>query len=256
MLARQRPATVKLHGIPQPRPTRRSTRIRARLRGELVVMRTILVLPCLLGMFSVSCTSCTPAAPSQPIDHAMVPGTSPDTRPAIANLPVPRRAADGSFPAHLQWDDRTLQCNGAGLCEWGIFGIDLYVATLYSERRVPDLASALEPPQRTVIHLHFVRGLTREQLSEAYTASVRANTGDQFAAYEPALRQLLDTMQGVRIDDSYTFCSAPDQGLTIYHNDRRVGQVADEPFRRLFLQLYLGDQPPTKALRDALLAKK
>jgi len=212
-------------------------------------MRATLVLPCLLGMFGVSCTSCTPAASSQPpLDLGIAPAT--------ANLPVPRRAVDGSFPALFPWNNHTLQRNGTGLCEWGIFGIDLYVAALYSERPVHDLDGALEPAQRTVIHLHFVRALTREQLCEAYTACVRANTGERLEQFAPALQQLLATMESVPIDDSYTFCGEPDHGLTIYHNDRMVGHIADEAFRRLFLQLYLGDQPPTKALRDALLGKK
>ena len=212
-------------------------------------MRVTLVLPCLLGMFGVSCTSCAPGAPAQPALEGVV-------ATAAQDVPVPHRGADGSFPAQLQWQGHTLQRNGSGLCEWGLFGIDLYVAAFYTERPVRDLAGALEPPQRTVIHLHFVRGLTKEQLCEAYTASVRANAGDRFDQFAPSLQKLLATMEGSRIDDSYTFCGAPGQGLTVYHGNRLVGSIADEEFRRLFLQLYLGDQPPTKALRDALLGNQ
>ncbi len=47
----------------------------------------------------------------------------------------------------------------------------------------------------------------------------------------------------------------PGNGLAILRDGRVVDRVGEESFRRLFLQLYLGDQPPTAALRDGLLGR-
>lgn len=210
-----------------------------------MILRT--VLGSLLVAAMAGCTSRAADA----VDAALPrPGLA---APPPATLPVPERAADGTFPATLLWQGTELRRNGAGLCEWGLLGIDLYVAAFYCERRVEDLASALSPAQRTIVHLHFVRGLTARQLQQAFTASVQANAGERASAFEPALQRLLAAMQDVQAGDSYTFGGEPGRGLRIARNGRDVDTIDDEAFRALFLQLYLGDQPPTAALRRALL---
>ncbi|MGE0144248.1 MAG: hypothetical protein AB7T19_13260, partial [Planctomycetota bacterium] len=70
----------------------------------------------------------------------------------IGSLPILRDDSRG-FPARLAIDSRELQLNGDGLCEWGIFGIDLYRAALYTERPCRTLVEAMQPPQIIVIHL-------------------------------------------------------------------------------------------------------
>jgi len=221
-------------------------------------MRCISVAAGLLGTLLVGCMSCTQGSAEEPVTLAVAHGSPTQASlPPLApqQLPVPGRTPDGRFAASLHWSDRELLCNGQGLCEWGIFGIDLYTAALYCERRTTDLATALEPDQRTVFHLHFVRSLTGAQLAEAYTASTRVNTGEQFADFAVPLQQLVAAMQTVQIGDHYTFYGEPGRGLTIARNGEKVGHVDDDAFRRLFVRLYLGDQPPTAALRNALLGK-
>lgn len=204
-----------------------------------------------LGLLLAACTSgtTTPDVAPPPIPAAAAPAPSAPPR----TLPEPARSADGQFAPSLRWGEQELQCNGQGLCEWGVFGIDLYTAALYCERPTRDLATALTPDQRTVFHLHFVRSLTGAQLAEAYTASTRVNTGDRFGDFAAPLQQLVAAMQTVQAGDRYTFFGEPGKGLTIARNGVVVGTVSDDAFRRLFVQLYLGDQPPTAALRKALL---
>lgn len=170
-------------------------------------------------------------------------------RPLVA----PTRTGALQFGDELQVRGKGLVRNGVGLCEWGIFGIDLYEAAMYTERSVTDLKGALEPAQTLVIHLHFVRALTKAQLTEAYTAAVRANTGDKAAEFEKPLARLVESLQDVKSGDAYTFFCEPGTGLSVLRAGKVVATVADEEFRKLFVKLYLGDKPPTKALRDGLL---
>lgn len=190
-----------------------------------------------------------PPAPVPTADRS--PATPPDgtDRPLVA----PSRSRAGVFDLKLAVRGKTLDRNGTGLCEWGIFGIDLYEAALYAERPTRDLQGALEPPQTLVFHLHFVRGLTRAQLGEAFTAATKANTGERFAEHEKALALLVDAMQDVKAGDAYTFFCEPGTGLSVLRGGKVVATIRDAAFTKLFVQLYLGDQPPTKALRDGLL---
>ncbi len=214
------------------------------------------IVPFVLAACGQAVTPLHRQAPSPVTPAATAGEPSVRTGGATAGLVAPQRGADGKFPSTLRWGDRDLRHNGTGLCEWGIFGIDLYCAALYCEQPVRDLAAALEPDQRTVLHLQFVRSLTAEQLREAFAASTRANAGDRFGEFAAPLQQLLDAMASVGDGDSYTFGGERGRGLTILRNGTEVGHIADDGFRRLFLQLYLGEQPPTAALRAGLLGGK
>ena len=72
------------------------------------------------------------------------------------------------------------------------------------------------------------------------------------AALRPALTE---TMRDVGPGDSYTFACDPGKGLTVIRNQTLMGRVEDDAFGKLFARLYLGDKPPTPALREALLGK-
>lgn len=211
-------------------------------------MRVPQVLPLAGLALLTGCAGSVPDA-TAPTPVAVV----PRSQPAVDPPPVPQRSPAGTFPESLSWQASTLQRNGVGLCEWGLLGIDLYVAAFYAERPARSLTEVLEPDQRTLIHLHFVRSLSADQLRAAFTAATRANTGDRFGDHAAPLQLLLDAMQPVTAGDSYTFAGAPGAGLTILRNGAPAGAIDDDDFRRLFLRLYLGDRPPTKALRDGLL---
>lgn len=163
------------------------------------------------------------------------------------------RAKDGSFPAEVTLDGRKLVRNGAGLCEWGIFGIDLYHAALFVESKPESVAKALAADQPMAIHLEFCRELTAAQLREAYTASVKVNTGKDLPQHEASLKVLCDAMATVKEGDAYTFLLVPEAGTKVLRNGKEVAAIACEAFRVLFVKLYLGDKPPTAELRKALL---
>ena len=163
------------------------------------------------------------------------------------------RTGTGEFPARIVVGTRELLLNGAGLCEWGFLAIDLYEAALYVERRVPSSAEALASDQLMVIHLDFARALSAQQLRDAYEASVRINTHAAFEDHAVSLAALKAAMRDVVAGDTYSFLAEPGVGVTVQRNDEWLVTIEDDEFRKLFVRLYLGEKPPTTALRDALL---
>lgn len=168
--------------------------------------------------------------------------------------PILRPASDyGAFPARIEWDGAPLVLNGAGLCEWGFLAIDLYRAALYLDAARSDLDSILASGSRVVLHLHFLRELTREQLVEAYRASVRVNAGSELPRYAAALDGFCATLARVDAGDGLTFVVEPEGRLEVFRNGEPRGVVEDAAFASLFVRLYLGEKPPTGSLKDALL---
>ncbi|MEM7167796.1 MAG: chalcone isomerase family protein [Planctomycetota bacterium] len=168
-----------------------------------------------------------------------------------AAAPPPR----GMFPQKLSVGDRKLLLNGAGLAEWGVFGVDLYWAALYLESRTSQVPQMLDPAKAKSIHLHFVRALTRKQMVEAYSTSIQVNTGKDIARYQAGLDQLVAALTAVAKSDRLVFSYVPEEGLSIELNGKSRGSVAGAEFSRMFFRLYVGPNPPTKPLRKALIGK-
>lgn len=192
-----------------------------------------------------------PSEPAQPIAAAEPQAEAIAQRQPL-QLAIPR-GKDGRFPDAIEVDGNRLSLQGAGLCEWGFLGIDLYRAALYVEQPLQTADEALAKDQRMVIHLDFVRELTKDQLCAAWRGSVEFNAKGDAHDHGPALQLLCDAMRNVDDGDRYTFALTPDDGMRVLHNGTECAHIVDEAFRRLFVKLYLGPNPPTKALRKAML---
>lgn len=192
-----------------------------------------------------------PAAPAQPAAPVEPqPPTVAQRQPLQLAIP---RDTDGRFPDAVEIEGQRLSLQGAGLCEWGFLGIDLYRGALYVEQPLQRADDALATDQRMVIHLDFVRELTKDQLCAAWRGSVEVNAKGDPHDHGPALQLLCEAMRNVDDGDRYTFALTPDDGMRVLHNDTECAHIVDEAFRRLFVKLYLGPNPPTKALRKAML---
>lgn len=181
------------------------------------------------------------------------PGAAP--RQAGATLFELPPGQEGRFAPRASYGQRELVLNGSGLCEWGFFGIDLYRAALFVERPLESAAEGLLAQQVLVFQLEFVRELSAKQLREAYSASVRVNAGSDAARYEEPLAALLSSLREVRAGEAYTFVCDPARGLLVQRDGQLVATIEDDSFRRLFVRLYLGQSPPTRALRRGLLGQ-
>lgn len=207
----------------------------------------------------------TPPPAGAPVTTSTEGPTEPadPVTPAVPQIPaIPQRQTlqlsirsgkDGRFPQAIDLGDTRLLLQGTGLCEWGFLGIDLYRCAFYVERKLASADDALRADQRMIVHLDFVRSLSKDQLSAAWTGSVEVNAKGDPHDHGPALRQLCEAMRDVEDGDSYSFLLAPDEGMRVLHNGEQCARIDDDAFRRLFVKLYLGPNPPTKALRKAML---
>ena len=84
---------------------------------------------------------------------------------------------------------------------------------------------------------------------------MRANAGDDVESYESALAQLVDALDSIAMDQTYSFLIEPNESVVIYRDGERVETIRDAAFARLFPALYLGEAPPTAALKRGLLGR-
>lgn len=201
----------------------------------------------LCGAASISCASGQSVESSESRAHSL------DVVRAISGDSVRPSELYGAFPEQVTRGKQKLELNGAGLCEYGFFGVDLYRCALYLPKPERDATKILRGDQPWLLTLHFVRELTQDQLRMAYDASVRAAVGDQLGSYEKPLEQLLGAMEDVGEGDSLTFEASPEAGLVVLKNKERKATIKDDAFRKLFLELYLGRNPPDENMKKDLI---
>ena len=169
--------------------------------------------------------------------------------PALRAAPAAER-----FPVEITVAETPLVRNGVGLCEWGIFEINLYHAALWVEVPCSDPGKILAADAMKRIELEFCRKLSRKQMRKAYRTSFDANTTEEERkTHEKSIATFLETIDAVKKGERLTMTHLPGKGLVIEDGTRTIGPLGGDAFARLLFRLYLGEKPPTKQLRRQLL---
>jgi len=194
-------------------------------------------------------TSTPNSSMAEPSSVVSARGAQSASKPA----PIARTGPKKRFPVRIDHGDRKLHINGWGLCEWGIFGVDLYYCALHVESKSKSASTLLSKDQGYNIHLSFCRDLTRKQMRKAYRTSIEVNTGKDIKKYRERLDKLLAVMPAVDEGDNLHFCYLPETGMTVSLNGKSLVTIPGADWGKLFLRLYVGPKPPTKDLRKGLL---
>jgi hypothetical protein len=158
-----------------------------------------------------------------------------------------------TLPDRITLGDQTLVLNGLGLREF-IF-IDIYVAGLYLPKRTQQASQAigLDVPKR--LHLHFVREISAQDMRDSILKAIEKNPSIRDDVM-PHIGPLNDAMEAMAPGDDVIFDYLPGQGTEIWVKGQRKSSVPGEAFMRGLWTLYLGDSPPTAALKKGLLGNQ
>ena len=173
--------------------------------------------------------------------------------PAAAGAPSAPAQSSDPLPDTLTVAGTSLTLNGSGVCKWGIF--TLYRGALYVERPARDARTLIDERQITSVRLLFTRGLSQSQLERAWEGAFTANfSGEALAALRSRIDQLKDAMTSVERDDLMSFDLIPGEGTHLTIAGTQVLTIDGDDFQKAFITLYLGDHPPDRRLRRAMLA--
>lgn len=170
------------------------------------------------------------------------------TSPAHAGDKAGVRMADS-----IQVDGTQVWLNGMGLREATWLKINVYVAGLYVEHLSSDPASLVEARETKVLVLHFVRDVGRKDILKAWHDGFRGNATIPLPAIQREMDQLDKMTPKFSKGDTLTFVYVPDVGVTVSVNNLRRGTLKGEQFARSLFSIWLGRNPPTKALKRGLL---
>ena len=169
----------------------------------------------------------------------------------LITLPLLYAARTGS--TSLTEDGARFELAGMATFRW-MSALKVYDATLH--------VGAEETPARALsdvpLRLRFVyhRGFTAEEIAKGGDKLLSRNVD---AATLAALRERLDLInrsyRDVKPGDSYTLTYVPGKGTTLRLNDAVLVTIPGQDFYAAYFRIWLGDNPISKPMRDALLGR-
>lgn len=159
-----------------------------------------------------------------------------------------------SLPDSYQVSDVSLALNGMGVREKLIFKI--YVAGLYLPQIMDNADNIIRSDTAKVLVMQFMRDIPRAKLVQAYTEAFAANAPELAARQKTDVDKFFAFLDDVKNGDRLSFVYQPGKGSTFARNNANKLIVAGKEFADLYLQVYIGPQPPTPALKRGLLGLK
>jgi hypothetical protein len=164
---------------------------------------------------------------------------------------------DGAtLPDFYTVDGRALPLNGIGVRTLTIFRIRIYVAALYLPQPDHDAARILASPGPKVIRLQFIHSGSKAEVEKEYREGEAKNCGHGGCAPadEADFERLVAAAPAVAPGDTSTYVFT-DKGVKVFANNDLIGDFADTDLAYHLLAGFIGEHPPSEALRDALLGR-
>ena len=158
-----------------------------------------------------------------------------------------------TLPDTVQVGGRTLVLNGLGLRKK--FMVKVYVAGLYLEQKSSDAGAILKADAPKRIVMHFVRGVTKNQIIDAFSESFENNTPGAKQTMKAEIDQFLGALDSVNDGDEMFLTYLPGTGTTVAINGKEKLTIATPSFAPVLFSVWLGPRPPNAEVKDGLLGR-
>lgn len=175
---------------------------------------------------------------------ALLPGAG--TTASIAGVELPDTV-------HIKGLERPLLLNGAGVRKK--FFIAVYVGGLYLAERQTGVGSLLREPLANRVVMRFVyREVSRRQLEEGWREGFANNLpAETLAVLQQRLDRFVSLFGDMREGDTVWLDFVPGRGTEVTINGVARGTIAGDDFNLALLAVWLGDNPVTEALKNAMV---
>jgi hypothetical protein len=149
---------------------------------------------------------------------------------------------------------KELRLNGAGIRKK--FVVKVYVGALYLPVPSSDPAAIVQADEPKSVHMWFLRGVSRNQVMEAFQDGFKNNSGEQEAAtLGPSLNRLAaviprEMKEGQQMEVTYV----PGKGTTVMVSGGDV-TIEGKPFADAMFRNWLGKVPADEGLKEKMLGK-
>jgi hypothetical protein len=162
-----------------------------------------------------------------------------------------------TLPDTVQAGSTTLVLNGMGLRTK--YMVKVYVAGLYLAQKSSDASAILKPDAPKRIVMHFVRNVSKSQITDGFTESFNENTPDAAKTLKPEIDRFFSALDAVKDGQELVFTYIPATGTSV----AIAGQIAEQEkliipgpaFAEMLFSVWLGPNPPNASLKKGVLGQ-
>ena len=157
-----------------------------------------------------------------------------------------------TLPDKAEVKGQSLVLNGIALRKK--FIIKVYVAGLYLPQKEKSAAKILgaDTPRRQV--MHFLYGVSKDQMCEAWNDGLEANTPKAPAEVKKAFTTLCGWMEPIKEGKELVLTYVPGEGTQVEVNGKVKGTLPGKPTADAILSTWIGPNPdPGEDFKKALL---
>jgi hypothetical protein len=158
-----------------------------------------------------------------------------------------------SLPDTVQVGSTTLVLNGLGLRKK--FVVKVYVAGLYLQQKSSDPGAIINTDAPKRIVMHFVHGVSKKQIADAFEESFNNNTPDATKTMKADIERLLGALEPLKEGDQMVFTYVPGTGTTLAINGKDKLTLAGPALAPVLFSVWLGPKPPNADLKKGLLGQ-
>ena len=159
---------------------------------------------------------------------------------------------DVTLPLHIKVEGHDLVLNGMALRKKVI--VKVYVAGLYLSQRSNNAEQILaaDAPRRMV--LQFLRGVSAQQMCDAWDDALKNNTPNASAALKQQFVTLCSYMGKIEKTQQMVFTYLPGRGTTVTVAGTSKGTIEGKEFADALFRAWLGPKPgPGEGFKKKLL---
>jgi hypothetical protein len=146
-----------------------------------------------------------------------------------------------------------LVLNGLGLREATVFQLNVYVGALYLKAPSSDGNAVANADEVKLIRLSFLRDVTKGDMRKAITDGFKSSSGDEWPALEARAQKFFELLPAFEQGQSLTLWYAPGKGVQVKAPGKGSGTIEGFDFARALFRVWLGEHPPSAALKKGLL---
>jgi hypothetical protein len=162
------------------------------------------------------------------------------------------KLGDVQMPDTLQVDGKTLHLNGYGLRKYSIFGIHIYVASLYLEHLSTNPEEIIRSPETKLLSVRFERNVSANAARKAWRIGLANNCTAPCHLDPNDVERFLADVPAMHNGDNYSLLFTRD-GANVTVSGRPIGAISQPQFAKAMLATFLGPKPASARLKRELL---
>ncbi len=172
---------------------------------------------------------------------------------ALASISQAGTLASVTLPDTAQVGSTSLVLNGLGLRTK--YMVKVYVAGLYLAKKSSDPAAILKADAPKRIVMHFVRDVTKDQITDGFSESFQNNTPEAAKTLKPDIDRLVSLLDSVKDGEEIIFTYVRATGTTITIAGKEKVTIPGPAFAEMLFSVWLGPKPPNASLKRGILGQ-